>query len=499
MSEIDEGDARRRLEDRGLTAEWRGEPPASFGGLCDDSRRAEEGDLFVAVAGTRFDGHDFVEEAAAAGARAAVVERPVDGAGVPQLVVSDGRLALSHLASLFAGDPGEQLRLVGVTGTNGKTTTTWLARHVLAGAGPAASVGTLGVAEPDGSLRSSELTTPGPVRMHRILAELLEAGARIVVLELSSHALDQERAAALTLEAAVFTTLSREHLEYHRDMEAYRRAKLSLADRVRTDGTCVVNADEEAWSGSDFGGRRVVHYGLAADAEVRGEELDASPAGTRFRLVPPGGDAAQPVRLGLLGEFNVSNALAAAALGLEFGLTPARAAERLTAAPQVPGRLERLRTEPPLVIRDYAHSPGAMERAIGAVRRVAEGRVLVVFGAGGERDRGKRPLMGEVAGRLADRAWVTNDNPRGEDPERIARDVAEGLPRGFGEIELDRREAIRRAMAAAEPGDVVLLLGKGHETEMVIDGEARPFDEAAIVDDLSREMGLAGARPGRAP
>lgn len=499
MSDIGEGEVLRRLRERGVAAEWRGDPPAAFGGLCADSRRAEPGELFVAVPGTRHDGHDFVGEAADAGASAAVVERPVTGADVPQLVVSDSRAAVSHLAALFHGDPAEGMRLVGVTGTNGKTTTTWLARHVLSGACPTGAIGTLGVTGPSGSLRTLELTTPGPVRLHRALRELREEGAGAVVLEISSHALDQERAAALDLEAAVFTTLSREHLEYHRDMEEYRETKLRLAERVAPPGACLVNADEPGWGGADFSGRRIVRFGLSEDADVRARDVEPTARETRFRLTASGASSAHPVRLGLPGDYNVVNALAAAAAGLEFGLDAGRVAELLTSAPQVPGRLERLRDEPAVVMRDYAHTPEAMERAIRAVRRVSEGRLLVVFGAGGERDRGKRPLMGRAVARLADRAWITNDNPRGEDPGRIARDVAEGMPRGEAEIVLDRREAIRLAMEEAAPGDVVLLLGKGHETHLVIDGERIPFDEAEVVAEIAREMGLSPGDDGSGP
>lgn len=486
MTEIGEGEVLGRLRDRGVTAEWRGEPPAVYGGLSADSREVESGDLFVAVPGTRFDGHDFVGEAARSGASAAVVERPVDGADLPQLVVDDSRLAVAHLAALFHGDPGEEMELVGVTGTNGKTTTAWLTRHVLSGAAPAGAVGTLGATDPDGTTRSGELTTPGPVRLHRQLRELRDRGAEAAVLEISSHALDQRRAEALDLEAGIFTTLSREHLEYHRDMEDYRQTKLRLARRVRRDGACIVSADEPAWRDADFGGRRVVTYGFGGDAGVRAVDVEATPRETRFGLEVAGEAEAHPVALRMPGDYNVGNALAAAATGLEFGLAVERVAELLTGAPQAPGRLERLRDEPPVVIRDYAHTPEAMERAIRAVRRLTEGRLLVVFGAGGERDRGKRPLMGEVADRLADRAWITNDNPRSEDPGQIARDVAEGMTDREPQIELDRREAIRRALDAAGREDVVLLLGKGHETEMVIDGERVPFDEAEVVADLSR-------------
>lgn len=496
MTEIGEGEVLRRLRESGVAAEWRGAPPAAFAGLRDDSRELGEGELFVAVTGTRQDGHDFLSDAARRGAAAAVVERPDPDVDLPQLVVDDSRAAVAHLAALFQGDPGRDLDLVGVTGTNGKTTTAWLTRYVLSASRPTGSLGTLGVTDPGGETRAGDLTTPGPIRLNGALRELRQEGAEAAVLELSSHALDQGRAEALELEAGVFTTLSREHLEYHRDMEDYRRAKLRLAELVRPAGVCVVNADEAAWRDAGFAGRRVVRYGFAADADVRVEGLDPSPRATRFRLVEPASGGAVPVRLGLLGEYNVGNAAAAAAVGLEFGLSLEAVAERLSAAPQVPGRLERLRDRSPVVVRDYAHTPAAMEQAVEAVRGVARGRLLLVFGAGGERDRGKRPLMGDVAARLSDRAWVTNDNPRGEDPERIAADVAREMPEEAREIVLDREEAIRRALEEASPADIVLLLGKGHETHMVLDGERIPFDEAEVVARLSRELGLPGEAGG---
>lgn len=499
MTEIEEGNVRRRLRQRDLGGAWRGDPPGGFRGLSVDSREVEAGDLFVAVSGVRADGHDFLAEAARAGAAGAVVERPSAGVDLPQLVVADSRAAVAHLASLFAGDPGAELdTLVGITGTNGKTTTAWLTRRVLAGALPTGGIGTLGATLPDGSLRAEDLTTPGPVRLHRLLRELVDAGAEAAVLELSSHALDQERAAALELDAGVFTTLSREHLEYHADMDDYRRAKLRLAELVRPGGVCVVNADEPGWEGADFGGRRTVRYGLSEGADVRAVDVEGSARETRFRLSVPGSGDRHTVRLALIGEYNVGNAAAAAAVGVASGIAPERVAALLTEAPQVPGRLERLR-ERPLVIRDYAHTPDAMRRAIEAVRRIAGGRVLVVFGAGGERDRGKRPLMGEVVARLADRSWVTNDNPRGEDPGRIAHDVAEAMPEEAREVVLDRREAIRRAMDAAAPGDVVLLLGKGHETHMVVDGQRIPFDEADVVAEIAEDAGSPGGGGGAGP
>lgn len=476
------GEVLRRLRNRDVGGEWRGAPPAEFTGVTVDSRDVKPGFLFCAVPGTRTDGHEFLPEAAAAGAAAAVVERPREEVELPQLVVLDGRRAAAHLASLFHGDPGRKLRLVAVTGTNGKTTTAWIARHLLAGREPAGAIGTLGVVDPAGEVHPGELTTPGPVELARSLATLADGGAETVAMEVSSHALDQRRTDALDFEAAAFTTLSRDHLDYHRNMREYRDTKLRLADRVRPDGTCVVNADEPGWRDREFSGRRVVTFGLEGEADLRASETKLFDRRSRFVLHLRA--ESREVELPLVGDFNVSNALAAAGLALSSDRSLGEVAERLEGVPQVPGRLEVLRRGPPVVIRDYAHTPEAMERAISAVRPAAAGKIIAVFGAGGDRDRGKRPEMGRVAARLADWSVVTNDNPRTEDPTRIARDIVEGMPEGSYEVELDREAAIRGAYGRAGEEDVILLLGKGHETYMVLGEERVPFDEAEIVRSL---------------
>lgn len=483
----------RRLEERGLSPRWlRAAPPDRFGGISTDSRTTEPGDLFCAIPGLRTDGHRYVAEAARRGAAAAAVERAVEGAdGLPLLGVSDTRLAAAHLATLFHGDPGESLRVAGVTGTNGKTTTVWILRQLLAAGGPAASVGTLGVVDAEGRRRRAEaaLTTPGPVELMSTLAGLRDEGVRHVALELSSHALDQRRADGLPLECAVFTNLSREHLEYHPDMEAYRAAKLRAARLVRPEGACVVNADEPAWEELDPGPAELIRYGISEAADVRAAGLRYDGFTSSWRLVA-GGEEAE-VRLPLPGEHNVHNALAAAAVALREGIDPAEVARRLGRVEQVPGRMELLAEGPPAVVRDYAHTPEALRRALATLRTSAAGRLVVVFGCGGERDPGKRPLMGEAAADLADLAIVTTDNPRSEDPAEIARRVVEGLDRGRYEVVLDRREAIARALGDAGPGDVVLLAGKGHETYQDFGDRREPFDEARIVGELTGEAGGA--------
>ncbi len=473
---------RERLDQVGLEPRWRGRAPASFADLTDDSRQVEPGALFCAVPGFRVDGHEYVEEAREAGASAAVVERELPAVDLPQLVVADARTAVAHLAALFHGDPARSLSLTGVTGTNGKTTTAWLVRHLLAARGPAAAVGTLGVVDAAGERIPGDLTTPPPITLARTLAGLAEDGVRRVAMEVSSHALDQRRVDGLTFENVVFTNLSREHMEYHPDMEAYRRAKLRAVDLLRPGGGCVVNADEPAWRDLDPGPGERVTYGLAADVDVRAEEVRADEGGSRFRLAASGGTA--EVRLPLPGRFNVHNALAAAAVGLREGLDPGAVAERLAATPQIPGRMEVLRRSPSLVIRDYAHTPEALRRVLDTLRP-DDGRLLVVFGCGGERDVGKRPLMGKAAEEGAHLALITTDNPRSEDPAGIAEEVVAEMDPSSYEIVLDRREAIARALELAGPEDVVLLAGKGHETYQAMGDGKVPFDEPAIVAELT--------------
>jgi UDP-N-acetylmuramoyl-L-alanyl-D-glutamate--2,6-diaminopimelate ligase len=453
----------------------------------------QAGDLFCALPGSQVDGHAFVAQAARAGAAAALVERLATDVELPQLQVTDTRLGIAHLASLFYEDPAEELALVGVTGTNGKSTTVWLARHLLSDLGPAGAVGTLGVVHPSGELAAGGLTTPDPIALMQALADLGDEGSRSVSLEVSSHALDQRRADALRFAAVVFTSFSREHLEYHQDLDDYLATKLRLVELLRPGGLCAVNADEPAWLDIEYEEGRVWRYGLAAAADVRAVDLELGPHGSRWRLVTPAGDAL--VELPLPGGFNVRNALAAATVGLDAGLVPERIAELLGGTPPVPGRMEVLRREPSVVLRDYAHTPDAFERALGALRPGVEGRLIAVFGCGGERDPGKRPLMGEIAARLADLTIVTSDNPRSEDPEAIiAQVVADADPAKY-EVVVDRRDAIVRALDEAAPGDVVVLLGKGHETYQLVGDERQPFDEATIVRELSAGSAEAAVSP----
>jgi UDP-N-acetylmuramoyl-L-alanyl-D-glutamate--2,6-diaminopimelate ligase len=455
--------------------------------LTTDSRAVAPGSLFCAVRGTTGDGHAFLPVAHERGAAAALVEEVDPRVAIPQVVVTSGRLAAAYAAAEFFDDPWEELTVVGVTGTNGKTTSVALLRHLLsATGGAAASIGTLGIVGADGRVvpGTEGLTTPGPVDTARWLRGLRDDGVRAVAMEVSSHALDQGRVAAVRFDAPLITNLSRDHLDYHGTLEEYRAAKLRLVRLVEEGGAVVLNADDPAWAGVPVEEARRVTYGVEARADVRAEELELVSAGTRWTLRTP--DGAARVHLPLYGTYNVSNALGAAAVLWSLGRGVEEIAAGLAGLAQVPGRLERVPTPEGVatVLLDYAHTPDALARALAALRPLTSGRLWVVFGAGGDRDRGKRPEMGRVAAERADFVVVTSDNPRTEDPAAIADEIEAGMGNAPRRRVLDRRDAIRLALDEAAPDDVVLLAGKGHETYQIWGTEKRPFDERRVVREI---------------
>ncbi len=482
-----------RREDLLLTAPGTG---VGLTGVSADSRAVEPGMLYLAVRGSVADGHRFVADAVRRGAVAVVVETPQQNK-VPEVVVRDGRLAAIAAGRAWYRDPAARLALVGITGTNGKTTTTALVRHLLNSGGRAGSIGTLGAFDGAGATVPSaagSLTTPGPIDLQATLFELAERGVTHVAMETSSHSLDQGRLDGLTFAAGVFTNLTRDHLDYHGTMEAYLAAKLRLSGHLGLEGVEVVNLDDPAWRVMPPRNRRLT-FGLDSAAGIRAAEVHLGSAGSSFRLLTPQGQAL--IRLPLPGDFNVSNALGAAAAAFAVGVPLAAVAEGLNRAPQVPGRMEKIAERPCVILRDYAHTPDALERALTALRPLTHGRLIVVFGCGGDRDRGKRPLMGRIAAQEADLAIVTSDNPRTEDPEAIIDEVERGMGGVVHQRVVDRLAAIHAALAAARPDDTVLLAGKGHETYQVIGTEKLPFDERAIVrqavgEDGSPEPGWGG-------
>jgi len=479
------------LRSAGLLEEVRGPEDVAVTGVSSDSRAVAPGDLFLAWKGMDVDAHDYVAAAEAKGAVAAVVERPLDAVGLPQLVVSDGRTAAALAADVVHDSPWRRLFTAAVTGTNGKTTTALIARHLLSRSGPAASVGTLGLVEADGSVRAGTegLTTPGPVQVSRWLKDLRDAGVRAVTIEASSHALEQRRLDGVRFDAAVFTNLTQDHLDYHHDFARYLAAKARLVELLKDGGIAVVNVEQRAWEGLASGGHPVWTFGITVPARVRAVDLVLGEDGSRFTLDIDGRCGA--VRLPLLGRYNVENALGAAAVAAASGLGTEEIAEALASVPQLRGRLEAVRRRPFTVLIDFAHTPDALDGALAAVRPVTRGRLIVVFGAGGDRDSGKRALMAEAARRHADVVILTSDNPRTEDPERILDDLAVGMGEATYERLADRRVAICRALEIARPGDTVLLAGKGHETYQVVGREKRPFDERVVVEECLSALGVA--------
>jgi UDP-N-acetylmuramoyl-L-alanyl-D-glutamate--2,6-diaminopimelate ligase len=470
--------------------------------VTSDSRAVEPGVLFFAVAGTRADGHDFAAEAARRGAVAVVAERPVACPPAPVLLAPSSRRALALAAANLAGRPGDALRLAAVTGTNGKTTVTYLVEACLREAGlPAGVLGTVTHRWP-GVERPASHTTPDATVVQGLLAEMRRAGARAAVMEVSSHALDQERVAGLRFAAAGFTNLTRDHLDYHGTMEAYFAAKRRLFhEHLAPDGVAVVNARDPfgARLAAELGpGRRAWRYGVRAEDELRAAAVTAGLDGIAARVTTPAGELA--LRSPLVGAHNLENLLCAVGLALALGVDLPAIGRALAASRGAPGRLERVDGRGVAVFVDYAHTDDALSRALEALRAAGPRRLLCVFGCGGDRDRGKRPLMGEVAARGADVAVVTSDNPRTEDPEAIIAEILPGLERagarrrsieaaaeGAGYlVEPDRRQAIRLAVALARAGDAVLVAGKGHEDYQIVGTEKRHFsDREEAVSALS--------------
>jgi UDP-N-acetylmuramoyl-L-alanyl-D-glutamate--2,6-diaminopimelate ligase len=450
-------------------------------GLHYRSSDVQPGGLFFCVPGFKADGHEFAPDAVERGAAALVCERPL-GLGVPEIVVSSVRAAMGPVAARHFGDPTSTLQVVGITGTNGKTTTAFLTRAILERSGlQAGLLGTVksvvgGVDEP------VERTTPEAIDLQATFRRMLDAGDRACAMEVSSHALELGRAEGIRFACRVFTNLTQDHLDFHPDMETYFMAKRRLFEG---EGPAVVNIDD------DYGNRLAddvpgaLTYGLAERAAYRARDVRFDPSGSQFTCDTPDGEVAIETRLP--GLFNVQNALAAlaAARSLGVGLDDARAA--LAEAERVPGRFEPVdEGQPFTVLVDYAHTPEALDNVLRAARELTSGRLHVVFGAGGDRDRAKRPLMGRAAAAQADRVIVTSDNPRSEDPEAIIDEIVQGTGPAV-EREPDRRRAIAAAVAGAEPGDVVVVAGKGHEQGQEFEGGRKePFDDVTVVREALR-------------
>lgn len=472
-----------------------GAPDTPVSGVAYDSRRVAPGDLFFCVVGATSNGHRFAPAAEEAGAAALCVQRRIGGP-LPELVVTDVRKAMGRISAALLGNPGASLDLFGVTGTNGKTTTAYLMDSILRAEG--LKTGLIGTIETRlaGRVQAGVRTTPESADLQMMLAELRDVGAEACVMEVTSHALALDRVEGLAFEAAAFTNLSQDHLDFHSDMEDYFEAKRSLfvPGRIRVG---VVNIDDPY-------GRKIketsevscIGFGQSPDADVRARSVSFSPQGTELTIESSGGLDGGDIALStsLVGAFNVSNCLAAASLALASGMTGAAVKRGIETLEAVPGRFEAVdEGQPFTVVVDYAHTPDSLDNVLREARRLASaaghgGRVLCAFGCGGDRDRGKRPLMGAVTALRADIVVVTSDNPRSEDPLAIIDQILEGViaerAEGADAVIPDRAEAIAHVLGAARPGDVVVIAGKGHETGQEIAGRKIPFDDRVVAAEI---------------
>ena len=468
---------------------------ADITGVCADSRQVKPGDLFIAVPGTKSDGSQYAHEAVQKGAAAVLAEKTIGGITVPLFVTPSARKASALVAGNFYGNPARDLVLLGVTGTNGKTTTAWLVESICqAGMNSVGLFGTINIRY-SGHSRVPTHTTPDAIELHRTFREMADAGVDIVVMEVSSHALVQDRVHGLTFRAAGFTNLSRDHLDYHKDMEAYFQAKRRLfTENLSPGGLAVVNGDD-TYTNRVYNEMRQLKrqswkFSRAGNGELSASNVELTTQGIKATLKTPAGDIA--IKSALIGAHNLDNILCAAGIALAAGASRRDVQEGIERVTRVPGRMERLEKGGVTVLVDYAHTDDALNRALESSRAITKGKLIVVFGCGGDRDSGKRPLMGEVAAQ-ADLPIVTSDNPRSEDPDEIIQDIVPGLEKSgelrrmspakarTGErgylVEADRKAAIALALSFAKTGDTVLIAGKGHEAYQEVKGEKQHFDD----------------------
>jgi UDP-N-acetylmuramoyl-L-alanyl-D-glutamate--2,6-diaminopimelate ligase len=440
-----------------------------------DSREAGSGALFVALRGEHTDGHRFIGDAVAHGCESVAMEEVCDvPPHVAAIVVPDSARALSQLADAFFGSPSRALTVAGITGTNGKTTTSQMTAAIMNAAGmPAGTIGTIG-ARFGATEWPLANTTPLAAQLHELLAQMRQLGAQGVAMEVSSHALALQRVADVRFAVGALTNVTRDHLDFHKSFDAYASAKRRLFDMALR---CVFNADDalgDRWAHELRSRKPVIAYAIDASADVRPQNLDVRAGGSSFDL------DGQRFTVRIPGRFNISNALCAVAIARQLDIADADSARGLASLERVAGRMEHVSGGGVDVIVDYAHTPDALENLLRALRETARGRLLVVFGCGGDRDRGKRPQMGSVAARYADVSYVTSDNPRTEEPQAIIEEILPGIGNAPHEVRADRREAIEAAIASARSGDVVAIAGKGHENYQIVGTQVLPFDDVSV-------------------
>jgi UDP-N-acetylmuramoyl-L-alanyl-D-glutamate--2,6-diaminopimelate ligase len=462
-------------------AEFLGADDIRLSGCGCDSRRVKPGQLFAVLPGSRHDGRHFIAEAAAQGCAAVLTQPPAPETHLPLCIVANARHAYGRICQALAGNPSRKLKLVGVTGTNGKTTTSCLIAGILSEAGYRVGLlGTLGYFDGE-TVAEAPLTTPPADQLATLLARIVQNGCSHAVMEVSSHALDQSRVAGVWFDAACVTNVSRDHLDYHRTIHDYRLSKSKLFAHLAPEGFAVINADDPTAAGylRHLDGP-VLTVAVRSAAEITGTLIEQCSSEQTF-LLTAGSDTV-PVRTRMIGTHHVYNCLVAAAVGLTYGLDLPTVVRGLEGVEQVPGRLERIQCGQPFgVFVDFAHTPDALTHSLRTLREVTQGRLLCVFGAGGDRDRQKRPLMGAAVESLAEVAIITSDNPRSEDPQKIADDLLRGFrDSAEAEVILDRVAAIHQALGSARPGDCVLIAGKGHENYQIVGDQRIPMDDREI-------------------
>ncbi len=486
------------VENVDVTSVW-GNQDVEIRGIRYDSRKIEEGDLFVALKGAKMDGHRYIAKAFEMGAAAVVAETPPDinHEGKPWVHVRDARKVMGQLCANFHGHPSRSLKVAGITGTNGKTTTTFLVQHLMEMA--QRQCGLIGTVRYETGARKivAKNTTPESADIHELMAEMVDNVCQGVVMEVSSHGIEQYRVEGVEFDVAVFSNLSQDHLDYHGSMNAYFNTKRRLFEMLNTQGgdkkpTMVVNGDDsfgERLLRDEFPNVKKLSYGFGSGRDFEASEFVSNFEGTQFKLNVKGRSFL--VRTPLIGRFNVYNALAALGAATGMGLNLRESIANLAQSPQVPGRMEAVGDNVPFrVFVDYAHTPDALEKACVTLRELNPRRLITVFGCGGDRDRAKRPLMAKAASRYSDIVILTSDNPRSEDPQQILKDAAKGISGvSFATIE-DRKEAIQRAIEGAQAKDVVLIAGKGHETYQEFADRTIDFDDRLIarhcVEDWKR-------------
>jgi len=458
-------------------------------GITANSRHVKEGFTFVAIKGTKKDGHDFIHEAINRGASCIVAEKDFElkGAKVEKSIVENSKVAFGELVSEFYGHPSKKLKVIGITGTNGKTTTSYLIESILKQAGfNTGVIGTIHYRFKNVKIAANN-TTPDALRLHVLLNEMLEEGANFVLMEVSSHAIDQDRIAGIDFDTAIFTNISPEHLDYHKTMENYKETKASFFRELSDSSFAILNADDELGCSIDSElTYSKLRYSINADSELRLRKADMTKEGMMLDIETPKGLLRMETTL--LGEHNIYNILAAVACCIRYNIHPQAIIDGVKAMKLIPGRLQRIdRGQPFLVFVDYAHTEDGLRNVLTTVKKMCKGKILTVFGCGGDRDKTKRPKMGKVASDNSDKVFITCDNPRSEMPEKIAKDILAGISKErlkAASVIHDRGQAIERAIMSAGIGDCVLIAGKGHERYQVFMDREVEFDDCQTANSV---------------